>query len=94
MKYITFQVSKHLAIPVIFPATLVHDDVAQALLPLLKRQFLKAKVRSAGEVSSLDLQMTSGRSDTLDIDSNPDDGPLLWMYDYNHGYVEAPDGEA
>jgi hypothetical protein len=91
MKYIMFEVDSNdvlIKVPVIFPAMLVHADVARAVEPIIRKAYRsKYKVRtvSAGEVSSLDTGSAYGRSETLKLTSHVNDGSIIAMYDYNHG---------
>lgn len=84
MKYVMFVKeggeSVGLAYPVIFSNHLVHDEVAKALLAGPLEGFT---VRSAGELSSLDMgKCVGGKSDTLGVGSHPDDEHIINMQDY------------
>lgn len=84
MKYIMFQAGDlKYKLPVIFPDTLVHEDVAEALLPLLPGG---AKVISAGECTVMG--QCSGRSETLKVASRGDkDSAVVNTFNYTHGLV-------
>jgi hypothetical protein len=96
MKYVMFQVTfvegkreELLKIPVIFPSHLVHSMVASAMLKSIQRHYPGRKVEpvSAGEVRACDLSKANGRSDTLNLESDPEDGVIMDTYDYTHGLV-------
>jgi hypothetical protein len=93
VKYIMFEVESNdivIKVPVIFPAMLVHADVARVMEPVIRKTYQdKRKVRavSAGEVSPLDMGATYGKSDTLGLESHEHDGSTIAMYDYHHGVI-------
>lgn len=66
-------------IPILFPKSLVHADVAQALL---EGPCKGCKVRSAGEVPAFRCK-TIGESTTLQVKSDPKDGQRICMIDYH-----------
>ena len=86
MKYIVFRKvtgSFQQEIPIIFPNSLVHLEVAQALSKIVGT----SKVVAAGEFSSLDIEPNvSGRSSSIGIGSRGKiDERLIVGNDYNHG---------
>lgn len=84
MKYIMFKCDLGALtqyIPVIFPAVLVHDEVAKAVrkaLPIHNGGIWE--VNSAGEVDAA--YNVSGRSETLNIDHDKADEKRILMADY------------
>ena len=86
MKYIVFQTKDGCQeIPIIFPNTLVHIEVAQALSKIVGT----SRIVAAGEFSSLDIDATChGKSTTIGIKSREDDdAQLISNYDYHFGMV-------
>lgn len=91
MKYVMFEVSRGgltRKVPVIFPDSLVHREVAGKLMSLLRDEFESVKVASAGSINSFDFGGTThGGSETLKVASDPNDATLIKMYDYFGGVV-------
>jgi hypothetical protein len=72
-------------IPIIFPDSLIHKDMAEATEPIVRRCCnSNVKLISAGNISSV-TQEVSGKSTTLNIESNSEDSSTISMYDYYHG---------
>lgn len=93
MKYVMFDVA-HVEdglvqkIPVIFPNTLVHSMVAEAIKPMLRASFRGTSVEasSAGDVHfSMTDVMCGGKSETLGLDSNAVDAKIIAWNDYTFG---------
>lgn len=90
MKYVMFQITtgdlvRH--VPVIFPDTLVHSDVAGLLLAL--PQLTGASIVSAGECR-VDSIACYGQSKTLQVTSlERTDADTIEMYPYLHGIYDA-----
>lgn len=90
MKYVMFeqdmgQVKRK--IPILFPTHLVHRDIAELVEKIMREKYKwNIKLVSAGEFNYVD-GTTYGKSTTLNMASNPDDGPVIQMYDYMHGVV-------
>lgn len=91
MKYIMFEC--HLKggdivqfIPFIFPKNLVHRQVASYIGPMLRLQFETVRAINAGEYDPTS-GVTSGRSTTLNLESNVDDGMIIQCYNYTGGIV-------
>lgn len=84
MKYVMFkkQFGDHLLqfVPVIFPNTLVHADVAEAMLP---GPLVGYEIHSAGEWTGLD---ACGRSSTLNLSHDPEDTTRIIMNDYGGAF--------
>jgi hypothetical protein len=84
MKYIIFRDRKlNREIPILFPNTLVHLDVALALSKVVGTSIVVA----AGEFSSLaiDSEAFYGQSTSIGIKSRAIDGDFISGLDYNHG---------
>jgi len=90
MKYIMFLAEARglqVLIPVIFPKNLVHKFVATCMEPCIKAHgyFTVIPIR-AGDVSIFGTDITcSGKSDTLNLKSDPNDASIIHNYDYSHG---------
>lgn len=67
------------SIPIIFPDSLIHEEVYIAI-----RELVDGNITSAGDISSTTLQC-SGKSTTLKIESREEDSEIIRMYDYFHG---------
>lgn len=98
MKYVMFELDTgdglKRNIPIIFPNSLVHADVAEAIKHMrvgTQRNwdcpFVEAKVVSAGELS-IASSTTSGGSETLGVESRLEDSTIITMHDYFHGMKE------
>jgi hypothetical protein len=91
MKYVVFRKkSAELTIehPVVFSNHLVHADVAGNLTNPINGVLAGYTPVSAGEVNFMNagLDMCSGRSSTLDLDSRPEeDSRLILLNDYGVG---------
>lgn len=77
-------------VPIIFPDTLVHKDVARAVNSVLIRQFRHSVVTpvSAGKYDVY-TQNCSGESETLGLKSSPEDSRTIQTYAYCHGIQHA-----
>lgn len=86
MKYIMFKQQvgdMDKLVPIIFPNDLVHEDVAKALQESVLKDHT---IVSAGSISLLNLK-AEGRSETLNIESNPVmDSHVIKMNDYGAGW--------
>lgn len=74
--------------PVIFPDKMVHKDVAahlRHLMPGWRHGGVKAV--SAGKIEHLTVHGLGGNSDTLGLESNPDDKGIIDDYSYMHGIL-------
>ncbi len=92
MKYIMLQVlvprsDATIKIPIIFPKLLVHSEVAERMIHLLRRQFREVKAVSAGEVFfQVDGGcLTTGGSETLNLKAEKTDARIIETHDYLHG---------
>jgi hypothetical protein len=74
--------------PVIFPDKMVHKDVA-AVLRHLQPGWDKGGVVavSAGMIEHITVDGLHGYSETLGLESNPDDASTIDVYSYAHGIV-------
>lgn len=71
-------------VPIIFPDTLSHSDIAKAVLPFVD----KGSVASAGDIDDIGRVECSGGSCTLKMASNPErDSDVIRSYDLFHGLV-------
>ena len=85
MKYIMLKLSDERLVPVIFPNSLIHSEMANAVQSmLLQVHELTCEPVSAGDIQFSDV-FCSGKSSTLKLDSRPSDAELIEGYDYNHG---------
>lgn len=94
MKYIMVRINPHDSesvreFPVIFPSFMNHDETAEAIISNLidKHEHIEdAIIVSAGFINSID-GSTYGRSETLDLESRPDDQHFIRGFDYHHGIM-------
>lgn len=82
MKYIMFALDDR-RLPVIFPDDLNHIDVAEALTAKLNMSRMRPV--SAGSVDGLAVLAASGKSETLQMNSAPDDATVINVYPYCAG---------
>jgi hypothetical protein len=80
-------------IPVLFPSLLVHIEVARAMKPCMHRHFENTDISvvSAGDFNAIDCEC-SGGSETLRVNSRPQDGNIILSHDYLHGIVPMDGG--
>ena len=73
-------------VPVIFPNSLVHKDMADTLIRMCPG-FEGGKAVSGGFLSSTGLcqDPVHGESESLKLKSRPEDTDLILMHDYLHG---------
>lgn len=85
-KYIMFKAGIF-KIPVIFPDKLVHQMVADAAMPMLKKTFPRSviSVVSAGTIEHVTADDPGGDSETLGIASDLEDENTINEYSYWHG---------
>jgi hypothetical protein len=86
MKYVMLRLKKgnqSRLVPVIFPASLVHKDVATAITEALKKTG-DCEVVSAGECT-VDVMSAHGRSSTLGVAARSEDTEIINGIDYFHG---------
>lgn len=90
MKYVVVKVGNN-AYPVIFPDHLVHEDMANAVIEVLRKARPSdghtAAAISAGDVTIFDAEC-SGRSSTLDMESRGDTDSLLIRVGHYTAYWE------
>lgn len=95
MKYVMIEIPAHgelpaRRVPVIFPDSLVHADVAAAMEAVVKSTLVpkarvKPKTTSAGECY-LDNVKCHGSSESLNLEARERlDARVIEMYDYLHG---------
>lgn len=93
MKYIVLECeisSDHkVEVPIIFPAALIHADVAKAMAHSIRfNHGWIAKAISAGELPSTGILGCHGKSETLNLKSRGAvDDRLLSLNDYGVGHV-------
>lgn len=95
MKYIVFESKLEdgmkILIPVIFPTILVHSTVAQGMPEILDNHgFSNAKPVGAGDC--VITAKCSGRSESMQLSSRPEDTDLISYHDYTAG-LEDDDSE-
>lgn len=77
-------------IPIVFPQLLVHKDVAEAIVKVLEKDGIKAKVSSAGALRMDEVTVyPDSKSSTLGVDCNPRDEDTIVLYPYFHGIQDA-----
>jgi hypothetical protein len=84
-------------VPMIFPDLLVHKEVADFTMRLLRREQPDGRMRvvkpvAAGFLSSMaighpDRQVCHGESESLGLKSRPQDSKLIHLFDYAHGIL-------
>lgn len=92
-KYVMFELAMNsrddsvkFKFPVIFPDKMVHRQVAECLMPLMRMHGQGgARVVSAGSIEHLEADGLGGESETLGIESDPDDEATINGYSYFHG---------
>lgn len=93
MKYIVLKIKIGTTIekelPFIFPDMLNHDQFAESVIQELRMNHEKdSEVVSAGFCNFFNGDPhCEGRSETLNIDSRPEDNRLISMFNYEHGVV-------
>lgn len=95
MKYVIIKAGER-EYPIIFPAELVHKDVSIYIMTLLRNnhgaEVEGMRVSGAGFINSADvIGPAYGKSESLDIGSQPDDTNFIRTVDYNHGHREGTD---
>lgn len=89
MKYVMMQWAEKDIVfeyPILFPNTLVHADVAEAMKSVIPG----AVVISAGDLSSTTFHgHCSGESTSLGLKSRPQDTEILKYHDYLHGVIDT-----
>lgn len=86
MKYIMLA-NHQVHMPVIFPAILVHSEIATALLVKYDRlRHHEFKIVSAGFIDLWNIRCF-GESKTLNIKSRPEDSEIIRNYNYQHGLI-------
>jgi len=84
-KYVMFEVDGRKC-PVIFPNELIHEDVARMLYGLVQQAYNgPAMPVSAGFISALQVISTDGRSEMLNMDSEPGDAKVINSLPYTNG---------
>lgn len=72
-------------VPIIYPDSLVHIDIAQAIKSLLKTDKNEVEPVSAGSIDFV-VESCHGKSTTLDLTSrDKEDRQLINAYPYFHG---------
>lgn len=90
MKYIIFEVTIGEELkkeePVIFPNMFVHEDVAKRICHMLEMEhnFTSVPV-SAGEFNPISCEC-SGKSETLNLKSRPQDSDIVKLCDYGMNF--------
>lgn len=90
MKYIMYRVKMGgyvRDIPVIFPDSICHDDMAVMAGEAVRMHSLsKVDVKSAGFLN-LRVDATFDKSETLGLAADERDAAIINLYDYHHGVV-------
>ncbi len=95
MKYIVMRVQPKnstltMEVPFLFPELLVHSMIAEHMTAALAAHFPESTIEpiSAGFVSSFAAEDECyGKSDSLKLESRPEDGRLISMCDYGSMYT-------
>jgi len=85
-KYVMFQDADGRCIPVIFPGSLVHLDVARSVRAALPRG---NAVVSAGHIGALHVSSAFGESETLQVKAYEKDADVINHYPYSGGMPDA-----
>lgn len=87
MKYVMAELNGGKKVPLVFPAFLVHSEMAAAFKQALRRHgFEEVKFVSAGEANLVGTGVDcSGSSETMKLTAAKEDGKVIEMYDYLHG---------
>lgn len=86
MKYIMFKDRRYNTLfPVIFPERLIHADVGQVMRQAFSLSHIHADPLRAGSTTIVSLE-TSGKSETLSLESHPLDRAIINCWDHEHGY--------
>lgn len=73
-------------IPIVFPSMLVHADVAVAIRDALYKYWPDIEIVRAGELGFIcETGWTSGKSESLGLESDPEDCNIILGHDYFHG---------
>ena len=80
MKYIMIETKFGQKFPVIFPNHFVHCEIAEVMTRLYG-----GKVVTAGDCN-IECHSTTGKSTSLDLESDEEDFNLINRVDYFHGY--------
>lgn len=84
-KYIIIE-NELAAYPIIFPAFLIHRDMAERLHRVVpSTEGFQSRPVSAGVIESLYVKGVQGDSDTLRMHSRPEDEAIINRYKYFHG---------
>jgi len=88
-KYIMIQ-SKHGDVtynwPIIFPDKMIHSEVAGCARMMVPVKGSVTGIVSAGKIEHLEVNGLGGDSETLSLDSRPEqDSAIIEMYSYLHG---------
>lgn len=89
MKYVMFAQKAgdlELRLPVIFPNSMVHESVAIAIIRAYAIEGVMLKPVSAGDYNPFNGSV-SGKSETLDLPSHPDDARVILFCDYGAGFI-------
>jgi len=93
MKYIMFEIEDSgakVAVPIIFPKTLVHRLMAQSVIKCLRSHCnidTKITVRSAGDVKFSGVVCNGGSETLNNIKAKPDDANIIESHDYTYGVL-------
>ena len=74
-------------VPIIFPDFMIHEDIAKSAQLILKDfHNFDSTVSSAGDIQ-FEYPLCSGKSETLNVKSDPEDEETIRLYDYLHGLL-------
>jgi len=86
MKYIMFKSDSGKKFPIIFPDEIPHSFISKAILEIEALKGIELEVYSAGFVEGLVVGHTTGKSTTLEVESNIEDAQIITTYPYLHGF--------
>lgn len=93
-KYVMVQLDEDRRIPIIFPGELVHADIGHMVVGMLRSGTMPddaelVRIVSAGHISSLMVLSADGKSESLNLGSDPDDKSIINQMPYNHGRTDG-----
>ena len=81
-------ISTEQLVPIIFPSSLVHEYMNRVMQPIWLLHAWNCKPVSAGEINFFGGDVvTSGKSETLELESREEDALVIKNYNYEHGII-------
>lgn len=90
-KYVMFELNSTATdlkqlVPVIFPQQVAHSDLTDRLRSMFQREGNEVRIHSAGFIE-LHCRGVHGKSETLDLGSDPEDTSVINNFPYFSGFV-------